>query len=428
MPDLTPEIWPQLEAPRLRSLPWEPDDMPPHYNGLSILNIPATVCRLLGVPVLGEHPPLDRRLTAPLGEAERVVLVLVDGMRWDLLRQALEAGLLPGWERLAEEGILAPLTSIAPSTTAAALTTLWTGQSPAEHGVMGYEVWLKNYGLVANMVFHQPSSFRTGMGSLETAGFQPETFLTGPTLGEHLARYGVRTMTFQHFTISHSGLSRMLFREAETHAFSTPAQLWFDVREALTADPPGKRFLWVYWGAVDGLEHHAGPHDPRVLAELHAFGWALEHYFLNALTPQIRQNTVLLITADHGQLATPDNPNFYLSNHPRLADMLNIYPCGENRLMYLYPRPRREDAMLAYFAETWPDTFRLIPSVQAVAGGLFGPGKTHPDLLSRVGDWVALPKGDAYLWWADKKNHLRGRHGGVSKAEMLVPYLAARLD
>ncbi|NPA93714.1 MAG: alkaline phosphatase family protein, partial [Chloroflexi bacterium] len=111
--------------------------MPPHYNGLSILNIPATVCRLLGVPVLGEHPPLDRRLTAPLGEAERVVLVLVDGMRWDLLRQALEAGLLPGWERLAEEGILAPLTSIAPSTTAAALTTLWTGQSPAEHGVMG---------------------------------------------------------------------------------------------------------------------------------------------------------------------------------------------------------------------------------------------------------------------------------------------------
>ncbi len=428
MPDLTAEVWPMLEAPRLRAVPWDAEEMPPAYNGLSVLNLPATVCRLLGVPTLGAHPPLERRLVNPLGEVERVILVLVDGLRWDLLRQALEAGLLPGWLRLAEEGVLAPLTSVVPSTTATALTTLWTGCSPAEHGVVGYEVWLKAYGMVANMIFHQPSGFRHGMGSLEKTGFQPETFLPMPTLGEHLARYGVRSMAFQHFTISHSGLSRMLFREAEVHAFSTLAQLWFDVREALTADPPGKRFLWVYWGAVDGLEHHFGPHDPRVLAEVHAFGWALERYFLSALTPETRHKTALLITADHGHLLTPDNPDYYLSNHPRLADTLHLHPCGENRLMYLYARPRREEAMLAYFDETWPESFRLLPSVQAVAEGLLGPGKIHPDLLNRVGDWMALPRGNAYLWWADKKNHLLGRHGGLSKSEMLVPYLAARLD
>lgn len=428
MPDLSAQVLPQLHAPRLADLPWEADQMPPHYHGYGLVNIPATICRLLDVPPLGAYPPLDEPLTAPLGQARRVILLLVDGLRWDLLREALEANLLPGWAALGEDGVLAPLTSIAPSTTTAALTTLWTGMAPAEHGNVGFEIWLQNYGLVANLIFHQPSSFRRGMEDLLKTGFQPETFLPVETLGEHLARHGVETLAFQHYTISRSGLSKMLFRETDIRAFSTPAQLWFNVRQALAEAPEKKRYLWIYWGAVDGLEHHHGPHDPRVLAEVHAFGWAMERYFLNALTPAERAETVLLITADHGHIHTDDTPHFYLANHPRLRAMLHIHPCGENRLMYLYPRPRQEAAMRAYFEETWPGKFTLLPSAQALEAGLFGDaGPQHPDLLSRLGDWVGIPRGNAYLWWANKKNHLIGRHGGLSRKEMLIPFLAARL-
>ena len=428
MPDLSTAIMPVLESPRLTALPLGPGQMPPHYAGYGLLNIPATICQLLGAPPIRDHPPLEAALTEPLGHAERVVVVLVDGLRWDLLRQALEANLLPGWVRLAEQGVLAPLTSIAPSTTAAALSTLWTGASPTEHGITGYEVWLKAYGLVANMIFHQPSSFRRGMDALRNTGFEPDKFIPLPTLGEHLARHGIKSIAFQHYTISHSGLSEMLFRETEVRAFTTPAQLWFNVRQALAEAPGEKRFLGVYWGAVDGLEHHHGPHDPRVLAEVHAFGWAMERYFLNALTPAERAGTVLLITADHGHIHTDDDPHFYLKNHPRLQETFHIPPCGENRLMYLYPRPGHAAAMQDYFAEAWPGQFRLVPAEKAIAAGLFGPGEPHPDLHNRVGDWVGLAQGNAYLWWADKKNHLIGRHGGLSREEMLIPFLAARLD
>ncbi len=428
MADVRTEVFSRLEAPRFPTLAWDADQMPPHYHGYGLLNIPATVCHLLDVPPIGTHPPLDDALLAPLGRARRVVLVLVDGLRWDLLLQALEAGLLPGWEHLIAQGVFAPLTSIAPSTTVAALTTLWTGASPAEHGVVGYEVWLKTYGLVANLLFHQPSSYRKGMDSLQQTGFEPQKFLPVPTLGQHLAAHGVQSRAFQHFTITHSGLSQMLFREVEISAFSTPAQLWFDVRAALAHNPSKKQFLWVYWGAVDALEHHAGPHDPRVLAEVHAFGWALERYFLEALTPTERAETVLLITADHGHIATVDDPHNYVRRHPALDRALHIHPTGENRLMFLYPRPGQEEAMQAYFERTWPGAFRLIPAAQVLEAGLLGPGQPHPDLPNRVGDWVGIARGSAYLWWADKKNHLIGRHGGLSRQEMLIPFLAARLD
>jgi len=429
MPDLSAEIMSLLDEPRLEALPWDDDQMPPHYHGLGLVNVPATVCRLLDVPALGEYPPLDARLTAPLGTAQRVILLVMDGMRWDLLKQALEAGLLPGWARLAERGVLAPLTSVAPSTTASALTTFWTGAAPAEHGITGYEVWLREYALVANMIYHQPSSFRKGMDDLLKSGFQPETFVPLPTLGEHLARFGVDTVAFQHYTISRSGLSRMLFREADVRAFSTPAQLWFNVRQALAERLSEKRYLWVYWGAIDGMEHHYGPHDPRVLAELHAFGWALERYLLDALTPDERQETVLLITADHGHIHTEDDPQFYVRHHPQLQDTFHIPPCGENRLMYLYPRAGHAEAMLDYFANQWPDAFTLVPSADALEAGLLGTASPrHPDIMPRVGDWMALARGAAYLWWDDKPNRLIGRHGGLSRAEMLVPLLAARLD
>jgi hypothetical protein len=48
-------------------------------------------------------------------------------------------------------------------------------------------------------------------------------------------------------------------------------------------------------------------------------------------------------------------------------------------------------------------------------------------LFDRLGDVIALARGDSYLWWANKDNPLIGRHGGLSPEEMLVPLLAVRL-
>ena len=99
---------------------------------------------------------------------------------------------------LVRRGTLGALTSVVPSTTSAALTSLWTGRSPAEHGVLGYEVFLKEYGLVANMITHAPASYEGEVGSLQHAGFDPESFLPVPTIGPHLAAAGIESHAFLH--------------------------------------------------------------------------------------------------------------------------------------------------------------------------------------------------------------------------------------
>ena len=427
MPDLTADHLPHLQTYRLPGLDLGEGFLYPDYTGRSVMNIPASICRWLGVPEMGATPLLPE-LTARIGdEVRHVLLVLMDALSLHRLKRWVANGTTPVWGKLAEDGLLAPLTSITPSTTSAALTSLWTGRSAAEHGIAGYELWLKEYGVVANTILHAPISFQGDVGSLKRAGFTPENFMKLHTLDTHLASYEVQAYAFQHQSIGRSGLSQMLFRNAEVSTFNTPADLWVNLRKIFESHARDRNYFWVYWGEVDHFSHLYGPDDERTVEEFVSFTAAFERLFLERLNGAERADTLFILVADHGQVATQPDPHYDLRNHPSLVRRLHILPTGENRLMYLYLRPGQGEAVREYIERTWPNQFVFLDPVFAVSAGLFGPGKPHPRLRDRLGDLLVLARGNAYLWWANKDDHLYGRHGGLSPDEMLVPFLATRL-
>ncbi len=431
MPDLSQSLLEEIcTEPRYPEFPWREDQVSPAYHGLSILNIPTTVAQWLGAPPLGVAPALDARLREPLGtDIRQVILILIDGWGWYVFQQARERGWLEPLEPFIEKGVLGVLTSIVPSTTAAAIPTFWTGRSAAEHGITGYEVWLKEFGTIANMILHSPSFFQVGPGLLEKAGFKPEDYLPFPTMGPHLKAAGVETYAFQHHTIANSGLSRMLFREVNVATFSGIADLWMELVATMQKTSASqRRYVWVYWGLVDRFGHKKGPLNEQVFAEIRTILWTWKTFFLEAFPTEQRRGTLVIFAADHGMQATPPRADFEVRHHPHLMRTLTLPPTGENRFIYLYPKPGRTKTMQSYFEEAWPDTFTLIPAREVLRWRLLGPGDPHPALPDRIGHWVAIPHGDAYLWWSPKENELRGRHGGLNRTEMLVPFLAFRLD
>lgn len=433
MTDLSAEILARLRAARSTDEP-SPfslggDFYVPAYTGLSILNLPASVCTLLGAPPLGA-PGLDPALLKTLGGPyRRVILTLVDALAYHRLQRWMQAGPAgSAWRMLVERGVFAPLTSVAPSTTTAALTSLWTGRSPAEHGMPGFELWLKEYGVVANMIQHRPINFRgASSDGLERAGFKPEEVLPFPTLGQHLRTNGVLPLSYHHRSIVQSSLSRMLLHGAEPGAYFSANDLWVNLRRRIEAEPDRRLYAWVYWDALDNLGHYYGPDDERCQAEFEAFGEALQRLFIERLPPALRADTLLLISADHGQITAPPDDYYHLYGHPNLTRRLHLQPTGEGRLAYLYIRPGQTEAVHEYIQRAWPNQFALVDSAYAIDAGLFGPGEPHPALLDRVGDLIAIAKGSAYLWWSGKKNNLIGRHGGLHADEMLVPFLATPL-
>lgn len=431
MPDLTAELLPILKQHRLPGFDLGDEFIYPFYQGRSILNIPSTISQLLGAPALGTGA-LDEAYLSPLGLAETgyvrsVITIVMDALGLHTLKRWMEDGTAPIWKQLAGQGLLAPLTSITPSTTSAALSSLWTGVSPTAHGITGYEMWMKEYGVVANTILHAPITFRGESGTLAKAGFSASEYLPSPTLGSHLAAHGVRCRAYQNHNIIHSGLSEMFFRDVEPRAFVSSADLWVNLRQYLESQVDQRLYTWVYWSVVDTLSHRYGPENERTAAEFSSFSAAMEKLFLNSLSDRARQDTLLMLIADHGQIATRPDPHYELRNHPALLRRLHIYPTGENRLAYLFIRPGQTEAVREYLERTWPNQFYIVDSAYALESGLLGPGQRHPQVLDRLGDKMIVARGEAYWWWSEKENFMRGRHGGLNESEMLVPFLAFRL-
>ena len=142
MTDWLPDLLPELRAHSLPGLPLLPTETAPAYAGLSIANLPDSICAWLGAAPLGNAPLQPRLLNAWNQTFDRVILLVVDGLGLDWFQRFLEArgdllGSPQAWQHLLADASLAPLTSVSPSTTSAALTTFWTGQPPAGHGVLG---------------------------------------------------------------------------------------------------------------------------------------------------------------------------------------------------------------------------------------------------------------------------------------------------
>ncbi|HSB67619.1 MAG TPA: alkaline phosphatase family protein [Anaerolineales bacterium] len=427
MSDITSEILPSLKAHRLPELDLDEQFIYPDYLGGSILNLPASICQWLGVEPLAALPLRPELTIRPPNDIRRVIIVLVDALSLHRLQRWMADGTAPVWDTLADQGQLAALTSVVPSTTSTALTTLWTGRSPAEHGVVGYELWLKEFSVVSNMILHSPITFENDAGSLARAGFNPELFLNLPTLGSHLASHGIRSYALQHRSILRSGLSQMFLKDVEVHGYLTSTELWVNLRHLVESNPTTRQYFWVYTGQIDHYSHYYHPDDERVAAEFSEFSRTFERHFLERLSPALRRHTLILLTADHGMLATHKSGLYDLRNHPGLTRLLHILPTGEHRLMYLFTRPGKAGEIREYYDKTWPGQFVFFDPSEAVARGLYGPGTPHPRLSDRMGDLIAAARRDAYIWWADKENPLIGQHGGLSDEEMIVPLLSVVL-
>ena len=98
----------------------------------------------LAVVLLAGNAHAQGPLTGPSGSGHSKVLVIgVDGARWDLVKRAMDEGRAPNLARLSREGVAGP--TLLPYTPPTALTisevgwsTIAAGVGPAKHGINGF--------------------------------------------------------------------------------------------------------------------------------------------------------------------------------------------------------------------------------------------------------------------------------------------------
>ncbi|MCK6545212.1 alkaline phosphatase family protein [Myxococcota bacterium] len=404
----------------------------PAYGAHSIAELVPTVQALLGVE--------PGRATFPAEVSERwrgvkrVVVLVVDGLAWSHLAKYHARG--PAFERIVQRGDVHPITSVFPSTTPAALTTLHSGLTPQEHGLPEWTVFFEEIdAIIETLPFRVLAS--GGRDTLLQAGGASEMLYEGPTVYQHLARAGVRSWVFNYFEYATSAYSRATQKGANVVPYTNVSDLLGRARKVLHEEPAG--YLFLYWGNIDGVMHKYGPNTPEHLAELDFFVEALERELFAKLTKEDARETLFVMTADHGQVNVEKERIIYLNRYLPLEAYYQrskgsaqaIVPTGGPHDVFLFISPSRVEETVRFLSHELQGKARVLRTEEAIASGLFGTGTPSPKLLRRVGNVLVLPRRGHHVWYEHSPTHpfkQLGCHGGLSEEEMVVPLALASLE
>ena len=363
-----------------------------------------------------QKPPLD---AIEWEGAEKVVLLVLDGLGMAQLNYAFEAGAAPTLQDLAGEGGLLKLTTTLPSTTATALVSLSTGLSPIEHGYLGFRLFLEEAGVIADMLALTVLGSETSVFSL---GLTPEDLVSGETLLSVARKHGLGAYALTREEFRKGGFTRILYQGGEIEGYRSVADLLG--RLTRICRRPGKGLVCAYWGSVDQVCHLQGSRSEAFLATLTRF----DHHLRKEFVDRANGRVLLLVTADHGHVDCPPERTVELTEHPDLLATLAMPPTGDARLPYLYAKEGRLESLLGYLDDHLEDVADWILAEEALRAGLFGPYSTSKR-KGRLGDVIVLPRDNYCFTHAGLPGPqgFIGRHGGPSSQEMVVPLLWASL-
>lgn len=363
----------------------------PAYGIGALSDVTPAALTALGVP------GGSTALTLP--EARHVVLLLVDGLGWQLLREhAADAPFLAGLAG-------GPITAGFPSTTAASLASVGTGRPPGAHGIVGL-AFDTGTGVAMNALSWQVD------GADVRASFVPEEAQPEPTAFERMAAAGVAVRAAVPARHADSGLTRAVLRGGETRGVLALG----DLVEAAVGPVDGDRtFRYAYHGDLDMLGHVYGPGS-----EPWRFQLTMVDGLARTLAERLPPGGLLLVTADHGMIRADEEDRLDVEH---LTDGVRLV-AGEPRARHVYAVPGAEADVLAAWRESLGDRAWVRSRAEAVEAGWFGAVDAR--IAHRIGDVLAAARGTTTLVLPRAEPSLTlltGQHGSLTEAELLIPLL-----
>jgi len=363
--------------------------MMPAYGGACLSSL---VPALLAAPK--ERPDW---LPAPLRDASQVVLLVLDGLGW--LQLQSRARLAPAMAGL----VGGPITSVAPTTTATALTSLALGLTPAEHGILGYKFLVDGpSGKEVLNVLRWSTTSGDARKFVPPLAVQPR-----PAFG------GSEVPVVSKADFSGTGFSQAHQQGVREVSWHLPSSIPLLVRGLLSE---GDAFVYAYYEGVDKIAHATG------LGELYGAELSFVDSLVSQLLSVLPEGAALGVTADHGQVDVGARATLVA---PEVAAESPVMS-GEARFRWLHSWPGRADILMDFALARYSEEAWVATRDEVVSSGALG-GVPGEEALARLGDVLLVPLGDnAYLDPTDPgEAKLVSRHGGLTSEEMLVPLLAA---
>jgi hypothetical protein len=381
------------EVPAVQSLP---EMIVPAYQSTTLGELMPSIGAHLAVPGYSED-------SFRLPQSSRYVVVLIDGLGWNLLRRAVVAA--PFFRSLL--GGALPITSAVPSTTVTSLGSLGTGQPPGQHGLVGYTSRVPSTGEILN-------------GLTWESDLVPTIYQSKPTFFERASESDVFVTSVALARFQGTGLTEAALRGAAFVPFSDESAE--DLRIALIVDAALRGDRAVVYAYERELDHYGHVHG------CNSVDWLQQLGRIDAMCARLRaalpSQVTLIITGDHGMVDIPSDQRIVAEDDPALMAGVSAL-AGEARFRQLYV----DQELPSRVADRWRARLGELAWVrtrdEAIDEGWFAA--IDDQLRERWGHVLVALRGDwAVMTSAFPREYtLIGMHGSLTPAEMLVPLLVA---
>lgn len=404
----------------------------PAYGDYCLSNVPPALVSLLGIRL--NRPRLPSQLYKGVAKknTKKVILFLIDGFGYhQWLKYYKEHQFL---KTFTKRGIVSPITTSFPATTPVGLATVSTGLTPQEHCVPEWIAYYKELDrLILTIMF---SELDGEPDNLLKKKVSPRIIFKGHTIYQQLKKKGVRSISFTRDSLAQSVWAQTLYKGSTISGYTDLADLMVKLRR--TMETRGRAYVYVYIPMVDAAAHQYGPYTDEHKAQMTALFSLLQKEFVEKLDKRSARETIVVITADHGQVRTDPKRTIYLNKYKKVTKNFQrnkkrkpIFPAGQPRDVFLYIKPNKLEETYSLLSRKLKGKATVIKTEDAVKEGLFGIGKPRKEFLERIGNLMILPHKNQTVWYKHtrKKNfNLLGHHGGLTPEEMLIPFAIAKLS
>lgn len=293
---------------------------------------------------------------------------------------------------------LGKLSSEFPSTTATSLTSMGTGLTPAEHGMLGYTVRI-------------PYSDNRLLNALKwDSRVDPVMWQPHQTLFEIGSKQGITAFNISAERYAGTGFTEAALRGATFLGANTFERMIKQLRVAMKSTPT---FIYLYINDIDAAGHEFGVGSQEWIDAL-----VLADDFVGTLKENLPSEARLTVTADHGMLNADEK---IMIDGALMRDVVLIG--GEPRARHIYVADDRAERVQGVWQEKLGESVVALLKSQALERQLFG-AHPSPEAIERMGDVIAIP-GEQIVLIEPARKHLEGamvgHHGGLTEIERAIP-------
>ncbi len=375
----------------------------PAYSGGSIVNLTSSLRAMFGADSM--YPLLEGFDIAPFKEKD-ILFMVIDGLGYDLLMKQNDTCFL-------KSHTLKKITSVFPSSTASAFTSIATGVAPQQHGLTGWFMFLRETGVLTSIL---PFITKAGGNPLKNISFSEICAQDSIFKGMDALSY-----MFLNKEYINSQCSEMISKGAKRKPYSDIKEFIRRIENALNFGAK-RKFMFAYWDMLDKVSHDKGVGSPETIEHL----IMLDSEIKKLASMLDKKNTALIICSDHGMIDTSEDVTVNISDHPDLSETLAVPLSGEPRVAYCYVRPGMVKQFENYVTDNLAEYCSVHPSHELIEKGYFGLYEPHKKLQHRIGDYTLITKKNYMireLLSGEKYHGFTGMHGSLSHEEMFVPLI-----